>query len=642
MRVKIYLPVRFGPGEITAFIFGVFCGVTIWVSGFDKKSTEAQPSGFGSSSPAPRAAPLGELGASEFMSEQQWSSFVGQKSTPELHGLLASFQPEFWRSAIIGPSASYRIFGELGRREQDGNETLTTATNILSEAALGHREHQLLRFATIAVVQATPQLTLSAVFNSHESSLYPDLTYGIVVGEPSGNLSSDMDRFRAWTKDVAGPSSADQIQNAVIDGWIKRDAKEVLRWISSPEGSQYRERLPDVISAVCLGGVNDLSELLANNSTLNLADLAIACTRNGWNADAIMRFTQKLNTAQRQDFLIAYAKQLAQISPSSVAQFVNSADDSLFLPEVASALGPALMGVAPLLLIRLTSKLSPEARAKLADDLYYSANLSTHFEAASVYLQMRGMAGPSSKSALCDIGSKDLNQALTIIATMPASAQKSMREEVFDAAANLRAFEDSPVSDLLAFVNSARADERPIYAKSMAVALGRWNSEKCSEFLESNFRNDPTVWRAVFDGENGPHTSQLSTNDMAALLDKAIQGGISPEIYSIAATGLAAQIARSDIDAAQSSIESLDVPQAVKEQCRNAMVDVWAKADPLAAAAYVESLPPGESRDLAITSLLPNLQFARDEQEKLVSLASSSVAQEHFSSIVHPVPKANP
>lgn len=564
---------------------------------------------------------------------ESWSVWLRKTPRNGVVEAIRGLNDESWKTLPLAPSCSIRLFGAL--RANGSNEVAALANERFMGGALSPSvRKELARFAALGIgLETVGNEGVDPLLLAVDPSLVPDFLYGFALGRRNGGLENDLklaDTITARLEhaDKLREGYRIKLRDAVLDAWMKRSPAVLLKWLRSKEGEADRSRIPQVISFLCLQSADSGVGFIGDQSALiSLEEFASAFSANGADASEVKKVCKQLGSASASQFLEAYAKSLAQMSPRSVVEFIEAADEDLVTAAVAEALAPAVAQISPRLLLRLTANLPAKERGDIADRCFNRANQDTLAEQGETYLRLQGLDGKFSTFALNQVAGADLKAAIAFIDQAPIEKREQLRDSVFSSTINTRAYEDRPVSDILYYINSLPPDRRQVLSKQMAFTLGLWNSERCMEVLVGEFKNDPGVWSAVFNGSNSSDTARMSVSDMSKLLARAIESGVSPEVYSVAAAGMIGSLARVDISAAQREFENLAVSDQVKERCREAMIEVWSNSDPLAASDYVRQLPVGEARDRAISAILPHIGFALEEREALIELASSPASQ---------------
>ncbi len=372
-----------------------------------------------------KAADLAKALRKKFLSREEWNSLVSGRSFAELRQIVDQQDPTFRISSPIAESMAYHLFGamaridgrqaisaaiatytvapggnlanptglvENGRAKDAGGASAAAAARSAQRDAIGFRARlSCLRWAMIGIFENGGPSHSEALFAECSSDYWPGLIQGEIAGSDSGSVSDDLHYYRQLLAkllhDEPHPGAApgggqsardtakwkarsDELLRSALDAWIERDPKAVLAWLGTDEGKPWRSATPRVIAALGCGNPAAIGTLaLDGRQFFKIEDVAEAGYKSGWDAGAVRDFVATLPAESRQKFLAAYLKQLTKGSRRALSDFVDVADLAFLSPEVARALAPELMEIAPHLFDKLANQLPPSER----DQLFFEA-----------------------------------------------------------------------------------------------------------------------------------------------------------------------------------------------------------------------------------------------------------------------------
>ena len=554
-----------------------------------------------------------------FLSEGEWSSLLDNLSEADLLNLIDAQPAEFWKSKPLGVSGAYRLFGTLGR--SDAVSALQHAIQVFTRPELGRNcGRACFRWAVLGIVESQNSVNIETGFDQSPKELRGGLLQGAIGGQDSGRLPDDFEHFSGLLSRFlpADGSETKNLLHDLVEAWVERDPSLAADWLQTKEGKPYQDLLVKAVALACLGQPEEPLKHLSEKNGWPIDAAATALYENGSDANDILAFVAKLSQSVREKFLAAYGRELANGPAAVLLQFVETADLSLFTPELAAALGEQILDFAPQQFEKLTARLTPIQRNKLL------VRGGHNEQAASLYLKYIGTTGNNARPALGVIARSSLEEALSFVDSAPQSQQEELRRYLYSVRASYLVNDGASFDELLAFAKASPAELAPEITESFVRQFAMKDRAQCLEILEKDYPNDVKMWGAAFG--SGDSIPTLNADELNDFLEREITKGISPAAYSAAARAMTEQFAQVDTAQARSAVEALTDPN-VRAACTTALVKSLASTDPLGAAQCARLLPAGEDRDSAIGSVLPELRFAPDQCAQLLSMASSDQAR---------------
>jgi len=620
MSFGFWIPIISGVGFFLAF------GITTHVCSRPSsgKSTALRKSE--DRGPKPVSADAVKLDLSRsFLGRSEWDALLENCADVELYVLVDSQPPEFWRTKPLGVSAAYRLFGRLGR--SNPGRALEHAIQVFTRAEVGGESGQnCLRWAVLGIAESHGSVDLDAALAQCPREFWRSLIQGIIGGRDTGSLPDDFQYFSGLLSRFFAPDKSDEskvalndILRGVAEAWAERDSAAATAWLQSKAGEPYNILLPKAVSIAILGGFEEtLKQVTDQKNVLPIEAAAGALYQNGADADVIEAFAAKLPERVRINFLAAYGRELAAGAPVVLEDFVETADASLLIPELAKSLGAPILAIAPRLFEKLTSQMTSIERNRLLESAFRAQNE----ESSVLYLTHIGFTGANVNPALWAVTGKSLEKALAFVDSAPQGEQQKLRELVYSSHVSRLLKDGASLEELFAFAKSVPAEFTPSISQSIINSLALKDPSQCLEALEHYYPTDEKMWITAFGGSGDQLVPNFNLERMSGILQNKIEKGISPAVYSAAAQAMTAAFARENTDTARDAVEALTDAE-VKSACTTVLVKTWAISDPLSAAAYASRLPVGDGRDSAIAAILPRLSFSPTNCEQLLSMVSS-------------------
>ncbi len=371
-----------------------------------------------------------------------------------------------------------------------------------------------LRWAVLGVFENSKALQIEGYFDQCPTAYWRGLIQGAIAGSEGGSVAEDMRFYKALLanrlhfsdaepanqttgaaakgKNTALKDQYDLLLRSAFDAWTERDPRAVLAWLQTDDGKAWNYTLPRVLAVCGLGSVEALAQVAQDPRYAITADnLADACYQSGWDAAAIRQYVDSLPPGQGNLFLAAYGKQLAKGSPRAVFDFVDSAEPSLLIPEMAKALALGILRTGPHLLGKLTAQLTPGERDELIDASCKKLEpgcWTTNF--ATAYLQIRGIAGAYVGSAVCTLARADFSNALSIVRAAPSEKQNELLENAYYVRVEQLADHGEPMGAVFNEIKSLPPEVGAEVTGVYLLTLSSKDSTKCLEALDKYFPND--------------------------------------------------------------------------------------------------------------------------------------------------------
>ncbi|MES2572078.1 MAG: hypothetical protein V4710_18730, partial [Verrucomicrobiota bacterium] len=555
-----------------------------------------------------------------FLAENEWDAGLNDLSDVALSMLVDAQPSEFWTTKPSGISAAYRLFGRLGR--SDPASALAHSIELWKRAGVdGESKQNCLRWAVLGIIESHGAVDIDAALAQCPREFRRSFIHGAIGGRDSGSLMEDFQHFSELQSRLAPADKAasNDILRGVVEVWAERDPLATTAWLQSKAGEPYRDLLLKAISIAILGGFEGmLKQVTDSKIALPIEAVAGGFYQNGADANAIASFTAKLPEEIRVRFLAAYGKQLAAGAPAVLQAFVESADASLLIPEIAKSLAGPILKAAPRLFEKLTSGMAASERNRLLESAYIGQNA----ESSVLYLTHIGFGGVNANPALFIAAGKNLEKVIALIDSAPEGERQKLREQAYSSNLSRRLDDGAPLYELFEFAKSLPAEFTRSISESIINSLALKNPAQCIETLENYYPSDEKMWLTAFGGNEDQLMPNFNLERMSSILQRKMETGISPPVYAAVAQAMTAAYARENTDTARNAVEALTDAK-VKAQCATELVKTWAIADPLSAAAYASQLPAGDGRDSAIAAVLPRLSFSPGDYEQLLTMISS-------------------